>query len=135
MDATIHATVCKHIHFVHMQSSTKQGNSEPEPTTTSGRIGDDRDYFMRIFQSENSSESRGPSHTKEEVVKKMNELQTMVQDCDDEHILQGALGHLKAAIAIITAMEKNPQVEHRLPVKRHFGPNKNIEKQLRFFST
>ena len=73
MDAVIHATEYKHIHFMHMQSFTKQGNPEPQPTTTSGRIGDDRDYFMRIIQSENSSKCRGPSHTKSEIMKKMNE--------------------------------------------------------------
>ena len=68
-----HATVCRHIHLVHMQSSTKQGN--PEPTATSGRIGDDKDYYLtRIFQSQNCRKSRGPSHTKEEVTKKMDKL-------------------------------------------------------------
>ena len=126
--------VGKHVHFVHMQCSTSQGNAEP--TAPSGSIGmDDREYFSRIFQSENSSESRELSHTKEKVMQKMHELQTMVKDCEDEDALQGALGHLKAAIAIMTALEKNVHAQHRLPIKRYFGPNKNLEKQLCFFWT
>ena len=120
--------VCKHLHFVHMQCSTSQGKAEP--TAPSGSIGmDDREYFTRIFQSENSSESREPSHTKEKVVQKMHELQTMVKGCEDENALQGVLGHLKAAIASMTALEKNVHALHRLPIERHFGPNKNLDKQ------
>ena len=50
-----------------------------------------------------------------------------------EHALLGALGHLKAAIAIMKAME-NVDVEKSLPIKGHIGLNKNLEKQLRFFN-
>ena len=39
------------------------------------------------------------------------------------HILQGVWGHLKAAIAIVTELEINTHAQHKLPVKRHFGPN------------
>ena len=61
------------------------------------------------------------------------ELKYIVLNHIHVRILQGVLGHLKAAIAIMTGLEINTRAQHKLPVKRHFGPNKNLEKQLHFF--
>ena len=64
----------------------------------------------------------------------MNELQTVVQDCGNEPILQGALiGAFEGSNNNHNCNVENTPTEHRSTVIRHFEPNKNLDKQWCFF--
>ena len=48
MDATIHATICKHVHFLHMHKLARKGNSKPTAPSASKGM-NDCDYFTRML--------------------------------------------------------------------------------------
>ena len=67
----------------------------------------------------------------------IKELQTASANCNNIEALQESATHLRAAIAIIKAIQiydKTATKSVLLPKKR-YAPNSNMEKQLRFYST
>ena len=130
MDATIHTTICKHIHYIHMSITITMPSHTMDAGSTS--TCDDNavnaEYFSRILSSGSSTHQ-----TKLQLHSGIYRLQELTHQCTNNSILKAALGHVKAAISVMTAMDKHPQ--HILPLKRTYGPNKNSEKQHRFLST
>ena len=132
LDATIHTTVCKHIHLVHMMFNSKNSTLQLDTDEQEQMSTDD---FAKYFHHRGTIALQLPQ-LKESVQCKMNELQILIQECTDSDALNTVSKHLQNAITVVKAMQQQSQTEAKvLPIKRHYAPNANHEKQLRFFST
>ena len=132
MDATLHATVCKHVHLVKMTTITTACKDHASPKTGTCNT---LQYFSNLFEDTKSTDCK-LSTLRLQVQHQIDELNTLVRSCQHADALKASTQHLASAITVIKAIEKttnsNPAVLSR---KRHYAPNKNVEKQLRFFST
>ena len=129
MDATIHTTVCKHIHFIKMALLQQ----EPADHMTPHNMKDmktevNNDYFSQILSS-----SSNPTNTKTHLRAEILRLQQLVQQCMDEDILKKALGQVKATVSVI----QSRQMFHSstLQEKHLYPPNANCERQRKILST
>ena len=130
LDATLHTTVCKHIHAVCMS----QMQHVPGVDSTAAEQGTEENlqYFSKLIKSSSSTSS---STSNRVIIKKqLDELYNMISNCTNQEAMKAATKHLRAAamaIKSITSQEGKPK---QLPVKRHYAPNKKGETQ-RFHST
>ena len=129
MDATIHTTVCKHIHFIKMALLQQ----EPADHTTPHNMEDmetevNNDYFSQI-----PSSSSNPTNTKTHLRAEILRLQQLVQQCMDENILKTALGQVKATVSVIQSRQKFHS--STLQEKHLYPPNANCERQPKILST
>ena len=70
---------------------------------------------------------------RQQVQSKLNEMSVLVTGCANADALKTSSKHLTSAIMAIKAIQR---IQHAtLPRKRKIPPNKNSEKQPRFFST
>ena len=126
MDSTIHATVCKHVHLVKLITEQKV-KKQAEHTTL-----ESLEYFSSLFpEAHNGDELK---ELRQGLLKKLDKLKSLVQDCVHIDAIKSAMKHLTSSEMIIVSLQ-DKQAAKKLPVKRKIPPNKNAEKQLRFFST
>ena len=125
MDSIIHATVCKHVHLVKLITEKKV--KQAEHTTL-----ENLEYFSSLFpEAHNGDELK---ELCQGLLRKLDKLKLLVQDCENIDAIKTAMKHLTSAEMIIVSLQ-DEQAAKKLPVKRKIPPNKNDEKQLRFFST
>ena len=135
LDASIHCTVCKHIHVLHMlESISDTMKSSNDDNETSGIEVEDEfntlDYFARILHEGNAT-------TLENLRKEVNGLlhgaELLVDTCKNADTLQTVKKHLKSAIAVIRATGTADTYSWK--PRSIMAPNAKHSKQLTFFST
>ena len=97
LDATLHATVCKHVHLVHM---TQCARIIPVPDSDTQSMD-----FSYYFQSQ-----PGSVHSiigVKTLLGKLNELQVLISNCNQIGALQSSKQHITAAITLIRALERD----------------------------
>ena len=72
--------------------------------------------------------------TKQEIQKKLCQLQTLLSECDNTDTLNAVNTHIGNAINVLKAFNSQYQIR-KLPTKRNYPSNKKNEIQCRFFST
>ena len=60
-------------------------------------------------------------------------MQTLLAKCDNQDTLKAVNTHISAAVSVLKVMQSYKK--RTLQVKNKYPPNKNSEKQIRFFST
>ena len=127
LDATVHHTVCKHVHAVviqHVQNDTSSASG----TTESVAIGhSDRVYFEAILGMETEGQS-----FKSRVRSQLNTLSGVLESTDDESILKSVHTQLKSVIATFSIQNAGQQFS---PPTKAVAPNTKIISQPRFQST
>ena len=127
MDATLHATVCKHAHLVKMTTTTTCENIQSRTACTS------LPYFTNLLGDDVNDVEL--SKLRLTVQCKLDELSVLAAKCEQADALKTASQHVTSAIMAIRAIGRIGAQLATLPKKRKYPPNKNAEKQLRFFST
>ena len=126
MDSTLHATVCKYSHVLHMEVCSASKVSQPAPQAKP--IQHSCTAAVKQFQRKDLNT------TKADVLENMQLLQSKVHSCTGNDILKAANTNIKAALSIITASEKHkPCVT--VETKKRPPPNTNHDKQPVFHST
>ena len=124
IDSILHATVCTHVHLVHMQStaiSPQQCNDYTEITNYA--------YFTPVLFHRDSNQTLTSAKNS-----KLHNLDIFVSQCKSlDAIISGSM-HLQAAITVMCTIEMQT-LQKSLPVKRKVSPNQNCEHQQKFFST
>ena len=120
MDSTLHATVCKHVHFLAMTLNTI---TEDENHSESS-LG----YFSSLLENKELATLR------QQVLEKLTDLSTIVTECNNTDALRTTSHHLNSALMALRAITSTKQAKC-LPIKRKIAANKYAEKQPRFFST
>ena len=120
LDSKLHATVCKYIHLVHMNtittiSQTLEGNQEPS---------DNYSYFTNILSRQDDGSTIMSAKTT--LISKLHELELLAEHCEDRDTISTANKHLQVAITVIKAIAQYLKV---LLVKRKVSPNENSEHQ------
>ena len=127
LDATIHATVCKHAHFVHMETRTQSTRTS---TKDRSQKTVEYSYFSNVLPLNHLERLNG---AKKRFFNELKELEKSVSFCTSTDAIQTALKHIQAASTIIKALTLSEKAT--LTVKRKISPNQNHEKQQKFFST
>ena len=125
MDSTLHATVCKHVHSVHMKAATH--TYKPSPTENEKTFS--LDYFSGVLKQDTPCDI---TSLKQKARCKIVDLEALVNSSDDVKCLKTITQHIQAAITVGTAIRG---MRKTLPEKRTYPPNTNSQKQRRFYST
>ena len=135
MDATIHATVCKHVHLVNIFKTTDTANTTSPTCTCTIDSCNTLEYFSSLFEDTLSTDYE-LSTLRLQVQQQVDELKTLVKSCQHVDALRASTKHLTSAITVIKVIETTTNSKPALlSRKRQYPPNKNSEKQLCFFST
>ena len=115
LDASLHTTVCKHIHFVHVKyppANTTDSDQRQHPT-----------YSPQVILPQQTNGA--PSASKQNIARKLHQLQLLASKCDNLATLNAAHIHLNATLSVfkVTQIAKAA----KLPLKRKYPPNKNCE--------
>ena len=128
IDASLHATVCKHVHAISMLSVKPIANS-PNATGI-----DEIKYFTTILND--TQQSNQLERMRKQLFDKIHEITVLVSNCPSMDALKASSAHLTSAIVAIKAVERSAELQvDTLNRKRKIPPNKKMEKQHRFFST
>ena len=130
MDATLHATVCKHVHLVKMTTGTATAtptNTHPSPNTQTKL-----DYFSNLLDVD--VKEREVAKLRQILLHKVNNLNILLKTCEHVDALKAAEKHVTSAIIALKSLA-HIDTNTTLTVKRKIAPNQNSEKQPRFFST
>ena len=134
LDATLHATVCKHIHLIYMYICMSPGEKLttyiPSNTIPNNEV--DYTYFNEVL-THNKIDPNLDS-IKTTFLSRLAELEQFVRSCHNQEAILAASKHLKAGISIFQAFQ-NQNEDRSLMKKRQYAPNQNMDKQLKFFST
>ena len=125
LDASLHTTVCKHCHLVHMKYAPSQQQDSHQPSLA---------YYEHVLNPSRNTCIAKPSITKQSIQDKIYELQTRLKTCTDANALTAVHTHIGNALHCLKAIQAQPKVKV-LPVKRQFPANKKSETQCHFFST
>ena len=125
MDSTLHATVCKHVHLVTIISNTVTEDIKPTKNCL--------EYFSTLL--ENKADNKDLTTLRQQVLGKLNDLSVIVTECCNIDALKTTSKHLNSALMTIKSIQKTSKKQTYLPMKRKIAPNKNADKQPRFFST
>ena len=103
MDATIHITVCKHIHYVQIAVlGCKSLNTQQSAPMHKEEV----DYFSHVL----SSSSHQPLlQTKAKLQYSLRDLKEMVEKCEEEEVLKSTLLHVRRAVFQLATAEKLPK--------------------------
>ena len=123
MDATIHTTVCKHVHFIKMALLQQESPPHSPPTEHE----DIPNYFSQVLSSSSTPSTK--THLQASILK----LQQLVQPCVEDEVLKAALVHVKAAVSVLESRDKF--TSSTLQAKHVYPPNVKCEKQRKFLST
>ena len=117
IDASLHATVCKHVHAISMLSMKSVPHS-PEVTGT-----DEIEYFTTILND--TQQSNQLECMRKQVVGKINELTVLVNTCPSVDALKASSTHLTSAIVAVKAIQRTAALQpNTLNRKRTIAPNK-----------
>ena len=130
LDFTLHSTVCKHIHLVHMSTALSTSTPQMETAITSPC---NYDYYSQVLCHRAQTSNR-IKNTKTALNTNLLQLQTLVSQCDHVESLHIVKTHVQAAISVIKAL-RIPNTRNILPIKRKIAANANNIKQPSFFST
>ena len=125
LDATLHATICKHVHLVHMNTSDHFFSNE--------RTSSDTDYLYISNVLSSKRKKTDLETAKESLLLKVHSLEMAIRESNTVNALQAVNKHVQAAIAMLEALKEDS--DKILPVKRKILPNANSERQTTFFST
>ena len=134
MDATLHATVCKHVHLVKMITTMHTTNKNNDSPNSDKCNTDTLQYFSNLFEDTKLTDGK-LSTLQLQIQHQIYELSTLLKTCQHTDALKACKQHLTSAITVMRAIENTDYKPAVLPQKRQYPPNKNSEKQLRFFST
>ena len=140
-DSLIQSTICKHIHLIETVISTEsmpaELSCEMEPTDT---LDDKRSKYVDLelhvlaeHASKTDSLSDIATH-RENVKGKLLALLSQVQCCQHKQPLQQLEKQLNAAQSLFTSLQNRKPLKEIQP-KSRAPANKNIQPQLRFYST
>ena len=123
LDAIIHATICKHVHLVHMNTSDHFFSNK--------RTSSDMDYlyFSNVLSSKRKKTDLETA--KESLLLKVHSLEMAIRECNTVNAIQAVNKHVQAAIVMFEALKDSDKI---LPIKK-ISPNANSERQTTFFST
>ena len=127
MDSTLHATVCKHVHIIKMTSSS---TSVKKCSPATSHPNDKLKYFTNLLSDKVQATKLETQRQK--LLTKINEISVLVNECESTDALKMSSSHLNSTIVALKAARDTPVTLTR---KRKVPPNKNAEKQHRFFST
>ena len=130
MDATLHATVCKHVHLVKMTTGTP--TETPTNTHLSPNTQTKLDYFSNLLDVD--VKEREVAKLRQLLLHKVNNLNILLKNCDHVDALKAAEKNITSAIIALKSLA-HIDTNTTLTVKRKIAPNQNSEKQPRFFST
>ena len=129
MDATMHATVCKHVHLVNMTTKAvvETAQNIKMQTHTQTKL----NYFSKLLDDGEECEV---SKLHQKLLHKVSELSVLLRNCKNIDDFRAARNHITSAMI---ALKSHTQTNRStiLPIKRKIVPNQNYEKQPRFFST
>ena len=129
MDATLHATVCKHVHLVRLSMTS---TIEDHASSTSGTCSN-VEYFSSLLKDTKSADIELPA-LRQQVQHQIDELITLVNSCQHAESLKASTQHLTSAITVIKALEHNAKSDPpALPQKRQYSANKNAENSFASF--
>lgn len=134
LDATLHSTICKHVHLVHMECQEATGQPPAGVGEETENLKDNHNNYSTYFtNSLPKTIDVNYNTSKTKLQRKIIELQEAVDHCTNVDALNTATGHIQAALSLVNAIQKMPQ-EKALNRKRSYAPNSNHEHQV-FFST
>lgn len=126
IDATIHATVCKHAHMVHMSSINAVRVTEGEDNGVNGQDIE----FATILTHQSTPQDI--EKAKQALSHAIDELQVLITQSTSLDALRTAKGHLNTAVSVLKPGVCNSP---HIPSTSKSPPNANMEKQVRFYST
>ncbi len=124
---TIHSTVCKHVHFVHMATT----GSNVSPVQAKPQLHPDNITYFSSLLATNTTERE---QVKIRLQEKLQELKDLVTQCDQTEAINTAYKHVNAATTMLQAVQARGSTI-TLIRKRSYPPNLNHESQQRYFST
>ena len=102
MDATLHATVCKHAHVI---TILKTRSAVIPPKTTVCEV----EYFVNILKDYIPNNKL--ENVRKQVIGKISELTVLVTTCQNMDALKTSSNHLTSAIVTIKALQRNSQLQ------------------------
>ena len=138
IDSMIHTTVCKHIHIVDLIYN--KSSTHPSSDNQDDEFLKSINYFTQTLAKETPNskvQNIQLTEMRESMAIMIKELQTVSANCNNIEALQGSVTHIRAAIAIIKAIQIHDKTATKsvLLQKKRYATNSNMEKQLRFYST
>ena len=128
-NATLYATVCKHAHLLKMTTTTTCESHHIQSRAACTSL----PYFTNLLGDDMKDVEL--SKLRLTVQCKLDELNVLAAKCEQADALKTASQHVTSAIMEIRAIGRIGAQLTTLPKKCKYPPNKNAEKQLRFFST
>ena len=101
LDANLHATVCKHVHLVHMKYMQKEKSRIPEDPTL---LVDTYSYFTSLLSNKKSDTSL--TQTKTKLLKKFQKREALVTNSQNIDAILTANRHVQATISVITVINQ-----------------------------
>ena len=117
------------IHLVQIATTSTSPESTPMHTGTNTKP---LSYFNNLLSNETKDLKLSEMQLK--LKQKLDELKTLVSNCQNVDVLQTSSKHITSAVMLLRAQE-NITENHCLPKRLKLAPNQNAKKQLRFFST
>lgn len=158
IDFIVHATVCKHIHFIklHLNSTIPTTSEDLSPSIdlnadmqhafAEDETVQSTDKTTEIF-SVSSVEylskclQRKPTPTctctsaRNRATSLCKKIEVALLNCTNMDAIRTGIKHLNAAYTVISAMDSRVLSDGDFPTRKRVAPNANFEKQTRFKST
>ena len=154
LDATLHNTVCKHIHYIHVSVAQIESDNRFEGSEAAmefanevpSEVHDDsdqvtgsaqfnREYFAQLLQQDATTDV---TVTKNDIENLSQNILSLMQGSAELETLKTVKDHLKSAVSLLQAKQRYPSVtenkENLIPPKV-ISPNSNHKQQISFFST
>ena len=132
LDATIHATICKHIHLLQMTTALcdEQLHKMQPPSPV------DYAYFENIGIFKNKGDSNIMTVSKQRFINDLRQLENIVISCENNNAIIAGRKLLSSVFHLIKATNsQSTEVKPELTRKRIYASTKQMDKQLKFFST
>ena len=131
LDATIHATICKHIHLLQMTTLCDEQLHEMQPPSPV-----DYAYFENIGIFKNKGDSNITAVSKQRFINDLHQLENIVMSCENNNAIIAGRKLLSSVFHLIKATNsQSTEVKPELTRKRMYASTKQMDKQLKFFST
>ncbi len=131
LDASLHSTICKHVHLVAMNSNMTSNDRMNSNSSQINVAENSVPYFNKLLASA-TNETSTVSTKKSFLLSMIDDLSSMVAHCEDATALTAAKSHIVTAMTVIKSL---PCEKLAVPTKRKIPPNSNNQTQLQFFST
>lgn len=135
LDASIHCTVCKHVHIIHMKESDKSKSMSNVESSTQTAVPFDRQYLSKVQEGISTvSSTSDVEKVKKEITGFMHETAALLSTCDDISTIEAVKRHMKSAIAVLKANKHTDSSSSMKPMIS-VAPNALHQKQLTFHTT